>query len=54
MCVCGRAVETRGSERETSSIFLSFIVLCFKYRIGPVGGGRRREGGREAEDGIFL
>lgn len=54
MCVCGRAVETRGSERETSSIFLPFIVLCFKYRIGPVVGGRRREGGREAEDGIFL
>ena len=44
MRVWEEVAETRGSERETYSIFLSFFVLCFKYRIGPVGGGEA-EGG---------
>lgn len=37
--------KQEGAERETSSNFCPLFVLCYKYRIGPVGRGERRRGG---------
>lgn len=51
----GRAVETRVSEREISSIFLSFICVGFEIQKRTGGLGEAEEGREEeAWHSLFL